>query len=114
LNREKDLLEKKSLSHKNTIHKSKTSRTLVVSNKKKLLKCCTSKAKNILWLFVVFELTTYNQVDGYFLCGEKYLTLPSDWNHVQLIDLIAQQTVKSFFSEIKLKDVGGFLAKFTT
>jgi len=39
----------------------------------------------------------WNQVDGYFLCWEKYLTLPSNWKHVQLIDLTAQLTTKSFF-----------------
>jgi len=49
------------------------------------------------------------------LCGEKYLTLPGDWKHVPLIDLIAQQT-KELFSAIKLnvKKGRGILAKFTT
>jgi len=45
---------------------------------------------------------------GYFLCGEKHLTLLSDWKNVQLIDSIAQQTTKQFSAiELNVKKVRG-------
>jgi len=67
--------------------------------------------------FKTSQYSIINRVDGYFLCGEEYLTLPSNWKIVQLIDSIANKHLRDVFCDKTQREKSrgwGVLAKFTT